>query len=241
MKVLLTVTLMILLAAPLVGGQAGEPAKHVPPAKTPANPDVWIDVYRGEPLHYGQVLEDLAKADVVYLGEFHTVQRHHEIQAKILADLARSGVFLALGVEQLESSEQSHLDRYNRGEIDYAHLAEATSWPKRWHNYRQYEPILEAARKAKAPIVALNARSETIRQIVRSGGVEHMPPEARKGLPVEMQLRDPAYERLLSLQMMVHVAAMPETLRPMIEAQIARDESMAAALAAFVKSQAGRG
>ena len=41
--------------------------------------------------------------------------------------------------------------------------------------------------------------------------------------------------------MMVHASATPRTLRPMIEAQIARDEAMAEALAVFLKSEQGRG
>jgi uncharacterized iron-regulated protein len=68
-----------------------------------------------------------------------------------------------------------------------------------------------------------------------------MPPELRKELPDEMQLQDPAYEKALSLELMVHAAAMPNMLRPMIEAQMARDESMAAAIAAFLKSGEGKG
>ena len=89
--------------------------------------------------------------------------------------------------------------------------------------------------------MALNAESETVRQVVRSGGVEQLPAEVRRKLPADMRLKDPAYEKVLSLQMMVHAAVTPKILRPMIEAQIARDEAMAEALAAFAKSQAGRG
>ena len=241
MRVLLLATFITLIALPGFGGQAGEPAKHAPDANPPASPSIWIDVYQGEPLRYREVLKDLAKADVIYLGERHTIQRHHEIQTEILTDLAHSGVPLALGLEQMEIPQQPQLDRYNRGEIDFEQLAEATGWAKRWHNYRQYRPVLEAARKAKALVVALNAKAETIREIVRSGGVDHLSPEVRKELPAEMQLRDPAYERLLSLQMMVHIAAMPKTLHPMIEAQIARDETMAEALTVFLKSPPGRG
>jgi uncharacterized iron-regulated protein len=170
-----------------------------------------------------------------------TLQRHHEMQAKILNDLAQKGLPLALGLEQMESSQQSHLDRYNRGEIDFEQLMEATAWSKRWSNYQQYRPILEAARKWKAPIVALNAKSETIRQIVRSGGIERLVPEVRKELPAKMQVQDPPYEKSLSLQMMVHASATPQILRPMIEAQIARDKAMAEALAAFLESEQGRG
>jgi uncharacterized iron-regulated protein len=209
--------------------------------RLPTSYGIWVDVYQGEPLRYEELLNDLATADVIYLGERHTIERHHEIQTKMLTDLAQRGVSLALGLEQMESSQQPYLDRYDRGEIDFEQLAEATGWPKRWQNYRQYRPILEAARQGKISVVALNARAETIRQVVRSGGIDRMTPAARKELPEEIRLQDPAYEKLLSLQMMVHTSATPESLRPMIEAQIARDESMAQALAAFLKSEPGRG
>jgi uncharacterized iron-regulated protein len=40
---------------------------------------------------------------------------------------------------------------------------------------------------------------------------------------------------------MVHMAASPERLRPMIEAQIARDEAMSAVLVGFLRCPEGRG
>ena len=125
--------------------------------------------------------------------------------------------------------------------MDFEQMAEATAWSKRWQNYQQYRPILEAARKWKAPIVALNARTETIRQIVRSGGIDRLPPEARKELVAKMQVEDPPYEKFLSLQMQVHASATPQMLHPMIEAQIARDEAMAQVLCTFMESEQGRG
>jgi uncharacterized iron-regulated protein len=202
---------------------------------------LWIDAYEGEPVRYEEVLDDLATARTIYLGERHTLQRHHDMQTKILTDLAQKGLPLAVGLEQMESSQQSQLDRYNRGEIDFAQLATLTAWPKRWQNYQQYRPILEAARKWKVPVVALSARAEIIRQVVRSGGIDRLPPEVRRELPAKVQVDDPPYEKLLSLQMKVHVAATSQTLRPMIEAQMARDEAMAEALARFLESEQGRG
>jgi uncharacterized iron-regulated protein len=203
--------------------------------------DLWIDVYQGEPLAYAAVLDDLAKADVIYLGEQHTIARHHEIQERILADLGKKSLSLAVGLEQMEACRQPQLDRYNRSEIDFDRLANTTDWAKRWSNYEQYRSILETARKFKAPIVALNAKAETIRQVARSGGVEKLSLELRKELPAEMQLQDPAYEKALSLELMIHAKAMPNLLRPMIEAQIARDESMAQVIGAFLSSQQGQG
>jgi uncharacterized iron-regulated protein len=215
--------------------------QSAPAAEQQTRQTLWIDVYRGEPLPYEDVLDDLAGVDVVYLGERHTIQKHHDLQTQILSDLAKRGRPLVLGLEQLEKIHQPAIDRYNRGELNFDQLAEAVHWAERWGNYRQYRAVVEAAQKLKIPVLALNARAETIRKVARSGGVARLYQNTRDELPKEIQLDDPLYRKLLALQMMVHVAANEETLRPMIEAQIARDETMAATLCSFLNSEAGRG
>ncbi len=224
--------LTILLSAAATNGLAAEESPRV---------TVWVDTYYGEPVRHEDVVEDLAGVDVVYLGECHALQRHHEVQAKILADLARKGVSLALGLEQMEFFQQPVLDRFNRGEIDFQELVRATDWPERWSNCEQYRPIVEMARRLEIPVLALNARAETIRQVARSGGVEKIDRQAREELPAELQLEDPLYEKLLNLQLMVHMSVTAERLRPIREAQICRDEMMAHVLCDFLQSERGRG
>jgi len=204
-------------------------------------PSLWVDLYHGEPIHYEHVIADLAGVDVVFLGEVHSVKRHHEIQEAILRDLAEKNPKLVLGLEQMEHVHQPQLDKFNAGEIDFAKLAEATQWPDRWHNYKQYEGALKIAREFKIPVLALNAQSKTIRQVARGGGVAKLDPEVRKELPEDLQLKDPLYEKLLNMYLMVHMAATPERLRPMLEAQISRDEMMASVLCKFLKSEQGKG
>jgi uncharacterized iron-regulated protein len=210
-------------------------------AEDVGRPSVWIDVYAGEPLAYDQLLDDLAGARVIYLGERHRIGRHHAIQHRILTDLAGRGVSLVLGLEHLESFQQSALDRFNQGEIDFGQLMEAAQWARRWPSCEQLRPILEAAQRLKIPVLALNARAETIRQVARGGGIARLDAKTRAELPADMRLDGPLYEKYLGLHMMVHVVAKAETLRPMIEAQIARDEAMAHTLSAFLTSEAGRG
>lgn len=202
---------------------------------------LWIDACQGEPTTYPAVLADMAGVRVVYLGERHTLARHHDLQAQLVTDLAAQGTPLIIGLEQLEAFQQPQLDEFNAGKLTFDQLAEATQWAQRWNNYRQYQPVLEAARKADAWVIGLNARSQTIRQVARGGGVAKLDAVTRKELPAEMQLVDPPYEKLLQMVMMVHMAATPERLRPMIEAQIVRDEVMAHTLAACLQSERGRG
>ncbi|MDY0170407.1 MAG: ChaN family lipoprotein [Thermoguttaceae bacterium] len=225
---------VIWLAALPAGAAADEPAPEV------GRCSMWVDSYRGEPVPYEAVVDDLAGVRVVYLGERHRLVRHHEMQARIIADLAARGRRLVVGLEQIEATRQPVVDRFNAGQLDFEQLAEATDWAKRWPNYQQYRPVLEAARKANAPLVALNAPAETIRQVARGGGVEQLDPELRRQLPREMMLDDEPYARLLGIYMHVHLAATPERLRPMVEAQIARDEHMADVLARFLQSPEGK-
>jgi len=201
----------------------------------------WIDLYAGEPVEDDELFDDLKTVRVVYLGERHTVQRHHDLEAWIVGQLVQRKVKIALGLEQMESIHQAELDRYAKAEISFEQLAEKIQWAKRWANYAQYKPVLEAARQAQSPILALNVRSETVRQVARSGGVDRLEAAVRRQLPDGMLLDDPVYEKLLSLRMMVHAAAMPGRVRPMIEAQIVRDEMMASVLTSFLKSPAGQG
>ncbi len=112
---------------------------------------------------------------------------------------------------------------------------------RRWRNYAEYRPILETARRWDIPVIALNARAETIRQVFRSGGIAKLPAEMRRELPADVDLEDPEYAKTLRMQMMVHASVNEGMLRSMVEAQIARDEAMAAALADYLKSPAGQG
>lgn len=202
---------------------------------------MWIDAFRGEPISFDTLVADLAEVRVVYLGERHRVGRHHRLQQEIVEALARREVPLALAVEQLEAQYQPAADRYNRGEVRFDELAEAVEWGQRWPGYKQYRPLIEAAHAAGAPLVALNAPREVVRQVFRGGGIDRLDAELRKRLPDEVRIDDPVYRKLLSLQLSVHLAATPEWLQPMIEAQIARDEAMAANLVDFLQSPAGQG
>ena len=201
---------------------------------------LWVDAYDGEPATYAAMLDDLAGVRVIYIGERHTIDRHHDIQRQIVADLIARDVPLLLGFEQMEAPYQPHLDEYNAGRIDFDELATRTEWSRRWSNFEDYRSIVEAAHAAGAPILALNAKRETVRRVARHG-LNGIDADLRAQLPAEMNLDDPMYEAHLSRVMMVH-AGMPESImRQMFEAQVTRDETMADRLCAFLKSDAGAG
>ena len=50
---------------------------------------LWIDLYTGEPLTFNQLISDLEKSNVIYLGETHSIKRHHDLQLKIVNALIK--------------------------------------------------------------------------------------------------------------------------------------------------------
>lgn len=203
-----------------------------PPAVSLPAPEFWLDLVSGEEVGHDAVIADLATAGVVYVGESHTVARHHDLQFTLLQELFARGRKLVLCMEQLEAADQPAVDRYNRREIDFATLAREIDWPRKWRNHEDYRALCEFAQQHGIPVRALNAPAELIRAISRGGGVARLTAEQRAQLPPDLKLDDTAYERLLDRQLAVHMAADPAKLRPMIEAQMARDEVMGANIVA---------
>ena len=202
------------------------------PRRMPSTTEFWLDLVRGEEVDHLQVLADLAGAGVIYVGEAHSIQRHHTVQLQLLQGLFASGLPLVLCLEQLEASDQPVVDRFNRREIDFATLAQEIGWSKKWSNYPDYQPLCEFARQHRIPVRGLNAPADVIRAVSRGGGLAKLPPGQRAQLPLEIVVDDPVYERLMQLELAVHMAADPAKLRPMFEAQVARDETMAANIVA---------
>ena len=206
---------------------------------TPANrPALWVDTLRGEPLDFAKLLDELQLARVVYLGEIHSLPRHHDLQTSILDGLARRGVRLVLAMEQFEYFAQPALDRFNARDTDLNQLVAAAEMNKRWRGHTNYHALLQTARAHQIPVLALNARAETIRAVGRQG-LAGITADQRAELPPEIVTADPLYERLATRVLGVHMAFDPQKLRPVFEAQVARDETMAARLAEFLLSPTG--
>ena len=194
--------------------------------------ELWLDLVQGDEVTDAEVFDDLATAGVVYVGEAHTIDRHHAVQLDVLQKLFAKKIPLVLCFEQLEARDQPAIDRYNRREIDFDTLARDIDWAKKWNNYPDYRALCEFARGHGILVRALNAPAATIRAVSRGGGIAKLPPDLRAHLPAEIHTDDPVYERLTNLQLATHMALDPARLRPVFEAQASRDETMAANIVA---------
>jgi len=216
-----------------------KPAGAQPSRPAPPRCAMWVDAVEGEPVAFRDMLDELGHATVIYLGEVHSISRHHDSELEVFEGLAKRGTALVLAMEQFEAFNQAVLDRFNSGVLDLNGLIRETKLERRWPGYTNYLPLLRAARSNQAPVLALNARAETIRDIGRHG-LATLTPEERGSLAAEIMTNDPLYRKWLNKVLSVHMAFNPNQLDAAFEAQVARDETMAERLAKFLDSPAGQ-
>jgi uncharacterized iron-regulated protein len=150
----------------------------------------------GEQLSFEELLDVLAKADAVFLGETHIDETTHRVElATYEGLLARRGGKVVLAMEMFERDVQDTLDRYLAGEIDEATFRKGA---RPWSNYTTaYRPLIERAKAAGAPVVASNFPLPLRRRIAMEGPgvIETLEGAARRQAPVEMHPNTAAYWR----------------------------------------------
>ena len=225
--------LLVICSVTMVFAQAGKGYKAMAEKGYRA---FWVDLYHGEPVKFKSMVDDLAAVDVIYLGERHTLQRHHDLHEEIVKALAKRGKKVILGLEQMESFLQRKLDKYNKDEISFEELAQKTDWKKRWSNFEDYRGLIEAAKESGGHIIALNAKKELVRKIGRKG-IKSISTEDRRKLPHFTKMDNDWHKKLVTLKVQVHAAMKPEMLNSIYEAQTVRDENMASMTARALRKK----
>lgn len=156
-------------------------------------------LHAGAPVPYEAMLEDLAKADVVLVGEQHGLTAGHAFEARLLQSLTSAAPRLTLSLEMFESDIQLVLDEYLRGQItESAFLAASRPWPRYKSDYR---PLIEWSRAHQIKVVAANVPRRYVNIVSRQGqgALRMLSRDSRRylpRLPYSMQI-SPGYEQAL--------------------------------------------
>ncbi len=121
------------------------------------------------------MLQALARAEAVFVGEQHDDPATHRIERYILEGLARRRVSVVVAMEMFERDTQQTLDEYLAGKIpEEAFLKNSRPWPRYATDYR---PLVEFARAHSWPVIASNTPRRIASQFSRKGM------EALAGIP----------------------------------------------------------
>jgi uncharacterized iron-regulated protein len=219
-------------AAPDAGGAAPD-AGSLPPT-LPTTGHTYRLVHgrgdaRGNDLPVGELLAQLASADVVCLGEEHDAADAHAVQQLLFDGLAQAAPAtrrLAVGMEMFQVPFQSALDDFSAGKIDEQTMLTRTEWQKRWgYDFAFYRPVVDRVITAGGTVRALNATDELIKQ-VDIFGLEGLAPSDRAMLP-DLDLTNAAHKAWFMASADAIPAHAGVKVENLYEAQVVRDETMA--------------
>ena len=188
---------------------------------------------------FEMMLADIAKADVVFVGEQHDDPNTHRLELAVLQGLARRHHEIVLSLEMFERDVQATVSRYLNREIAEA---EFTAASRPWPRYgTDYKPLVDFAIAHERPIIAANV-PRPIASEVSKGGLSVL--EAKTGdergwFARDLQCpTDDEYYRRFTEAMGGHspggapaqagsVASGSDTLVRYYQAQCVKDETMA--------------
>ena len=187
------------------------------------------------------ILQQLVKAKIVYLGETHDSIEDHQAQRAIIREMQRQNPKIAIAMEMFQRPFQSAIDNYLAGKITEEQLVEQTEYDRRWRfPWEYYAPILRFAALKQLPVLALNTPSEVTRKVA-SQGLESLTVEDKKHIPPISEIRtdNAEYRQMLLEVFQQHQKAAQgnsTAFERFLQAQVLWDETMAQKIAEFVKA-----
>lgn len=113
-----------------------------------------------------ELTESVKDADVLFFGEEHNDSIAHRLQDTIYRSLLTRYGSVALSMEMFERDCQQVLDEYLSDFITDSRLvAEARAWT----NYKDYRPMVNAAKESRQPVIAANAPRRYVNLVGRRG------------------------------------------------------------------------
>lgn len=113
------------------------------------------------PLELSEVDARVAKADLVYVGDYHTLRMAQQAYLALIQSALRSGRRVVVALEFVETRHQATLDAFVAGK-----LSEKTFLSRIGHPYRGpfdiwpgFAPIIDVARKRGLEVLAIDRRA----------------------------------------------------------------------------------
>jgi uncharacterized iron-regulated protein len=130
----------------------------------------WIEPASGRRLDHGPLLARLARRQAVLLGETHDRADIHRWQLHVLTGLLAHRSDIVVGFEMFPRGVQPVLDDWVAGRLTAAAFLERADWANVWgFPAALYQPLFDACRELRLPMVALNCRRALVSEVGQLG------------------------------------------------------------------------
>ncbi|HLG19919.1 MAG TPA: ChaN family lipoprotein [Bdellovibrionota bacterium] len=105
-----------------------------------------------------ELIDDVARADIVYCGDYHTLRQAQRTAIKILRAVGDRRKPTFLGLEVVPQNGEKSANDFVRGRIDEETFLEAIAYEKKWgFPWSHYRQLFDFARERKLRILGLNS------------------------------------------------------------------------------------
>lgn len=246
--------LLLLVLAVWTSSQqpAAQPQPQPPPHPTVASlyvPERVYDTGRKTFSDFEAMLADLARADVVLMGEQHDDPNTHRLESAVLMGLLRRGVPVTLSLEMFERDVQSVVDDYLAGRLtEEEFLKQSRPWPRYATDYR---PLVEASKAHGWKVIASNVPRRLASAVAKGGlrALEELSGADRSHVARDIECPLDSYFERFEQTMNGHPAPGDEKLTPedrrartekYYYSQCIKDETMAESIASAFENREGR-
>lgn len=186
-----------------------------------------------------QLIDLIAPARVIYVGEVHDNLEDHRVQLEILKALSeRFPGKIAVGMEMFRRPAQPQLDLWVEGKLGEKEFRKL--WIENWGiELGYYQALLDFIKEKKIPLIALNA-SQDMEVKVSMKGIDHLSPEDQKAIP-QIDRNDPYHRQALEAIFKGHGTGQQrgEGFQPFYDTMLLWDETMADSVARTLSSPEG--
>lgn len=198
------------------------PAWQSPEGREHEQLGVILDLHSGQVLSAEALLERLAAAPRVLIGEQHDNPDHHALQLWLLQALAERRATGAVLLEMLNPDQQAAVERVQQADRLPEDLPAALAWQKGW-DWSLYGDLLRWSLQQPAPLLAANLDRNEITEIYKT----------RPGLEGHLSTAKPLQARMTEQIKTSHCGLLPDSQLPaMLRVQQHRDRRMAERLLA---------
>lgn len=192
----------------------------------------------GQPITYERMLDDLTNVRVVFVGEVHDREAHHQLQLAAIKALNDRKVPLSVGFEMFTYESQNDLDKWTGGSLPVEIFIPI--YYKNWnYPWTLYDDILFYVRDNKIPAIGLNVPAEITRKVSASGFTSLTRDELNKLPPDVGCTVNERYMQFIRKAHAMHGHG-GKQFRFFCEAQLLWDRTMAHNIVAFLKKNPGK-
>lgn len=224
----------LLLVAILAQAQPAQPTVPPQPSASPHAqagasgayvPQRVYDTRRKAFTDFEMMLADLARADVVLVGEQHDDPNTHRLESAILQGLMRRQVPVIVSLEMFERDVQATLDQYLAGTMSEEDFLKASRpWPRHATDYRA---LVEMAKGHGWRVIAANVPRRLAVDVSKAGkdGYDKAKTEDKGWMATDLQCPKDDYFNRFAEQMSGHPAAGKDAAQdPAAEARAAEEQ-----------------